>query len=178
MRKSAAILFLAVLFGLWLFPDIIGIGNGSSAQSADSDAIVVRDGDTMTIRGQDFRLHGIDAPEYGQLCKTVAGVDWTCGKQARTTLAAIIAGRRLTCVGRARDKYGRIVAICTDDQGTDIARGMIERGMAISMDGFAEGPYAVEQVRARAARRGIWQGAFDPPSSWRASHPRAAVANR
>ncbi len=178
MRRWGSILFLVLLITVWLFPEWFGLSSARPTRSADGAAIIVRDGDTLTIESQDYRLHGIDAPEFIQVCKTAAGSDWPCGKQARAELVILIAGHRLTCEERAHDKFGRIVATCRDETGRDIARLMIERGLAVNFGGFAEGPYAVEETQAHVAKRGLWQGSFDPPSSWRATHPRPPIANR
>lgn len=172
------ILVLLLLTALWLFPDWFGLSNAHPTRTVDGATVIIRDGDTMTIDKQDYRLHGIDAPEFTQICKTATGIDWPCGKAARTELVTLVKSRTLACEERARDKYNRVVATCTDDQGNDVARTMIERGMAVSFGGFAEGPYAADEAIAKSARRGLWQGAFEPPSSWRTSHPRKPVANR
>jgi endonuclease YncB( thermonuclease family) len=178
LKRAGAILLLGLIFGLWLFPEWFGLSGGRPTRTIDGANIIIRDGDTLTIDKQDYRLHGIDAPEFTQMCKTAAGVDWLCGKQARTELVALLKDRSLNCEERARDKYQRVVATCTDDKGNDVARLMVERGLAVSFGGFAEGPYAFEESQAKAARRGLWQGAFEPPASWRSAHPRAPVANR
>ncbi len=178
MRRFGSVLLLAALAALWLFPEWFGLSSARPTRVADGAAIIVRDGDTLTIEKQDYRLHGIDAPEFNQACKTATGTDWPCGKQARAELVALIAGRRLACEERARDKYGRIVATCRDDKGNDVARSLIERGLAVSVGGFAQGPYAAEEALAHKAKRGLWQGSFDAPSSWRTTHPRTPVANR
>ncbi len=173
-----SILLLLVLAVLWLFPEWFGLTNGHPTRTVDGATVIARDGDTLTAARQDYRLHGIDAPEYRQICKTAAGADWRCGKDARNALAVMMKGRTLVCEERARDKFGRIVATCIDDRGNDIARAMIERGLAASFGGFGEGPYAAEESIAKAARRGLWQGPFEAPSSWRTAHPRAPVATR
>ncbi len=177
MRRFVPVLLLFVLGALWLLPERFGLP-GKPAHPVDGATVIVRDGDTLFAAGQDYRLHGIDAPEYEQPCKTATGTDWQCGKEARTELAALVRGRKLTCEERARDKYGRIVATCVDDKGNDIARIMAERGFAVSFGGFGDGPYAGEEAIAKAARRGLWQGSFEAPASWRATHPRAVVARR
>lgn len=178
MRRMGSIILLLALGMLWLFPEWFGLGSDRPTRTVDGATAIARDGDTLTSAGKDYRLHGIDAPEYRQTCKTAAGADWDCGKQARTALAALVKGRTLTCEERARDKFGRIVATCTDDRGNDIARTMIGSGLATSFGGFGEAPYAAEEAIAKAARRGLWQGAFEAPSSWRTTHPRAPVATR
>ena len=45
----------------------------------------VIDGDTTEIHGTRIRLHGIDAPESGQLCY-IGGKRWRCGKDAANVL--------------------------------------------------------------------------------------------
>lgn len=178
MRRWGSVLLLLALAIVWLFPEWFGLPRGLPSRTVDGAIIVVRDGDTLTIDKQDYRLHGIDAPEFKQICKTAAGADWPCGQAARTELVALIKGRILTCEERARDKYSRVVTTCMDDHGDDVARTMVERGLAVSFGGFAEGPYASEEALARTAKRGLWQGAFEPPASWRTTHPRTPVANR
>jgi endonuclease YncB( thermonuclease family) len=167
LRKIVLALLLCGLFTAWIVTDIRG-----EMRTASGDTIIVRDGDTLKIAGLDHRLHGIDAPEYQQVCKDAGGKDWPCGMAARTALVDLLKGKTLTCEERARDKYSRVVATCVDAQGRDIARTLAAQGMAISMDGFSEGPYATEVELARARKLGIWQGSFDPPATWRESHAR------
>jgi endonuclease YncB( thermonuclease family) len=166
-----------ILFGtLWLYPEWFGLSSEGPTQSAGGDKIIVRDGDTLTIGTQDHRLHGIDAPEFAQICKDAKGNDWPCGKLARAEMQALVKGHTIACEERARDKYQRVVATCRDESGRDLARTMAERGLAVSFGGFAEGPYASDEGAAKAAKRGVWQGTFDPPSSWRSGHPRGGKA--
>jgi len=44
---------------------------------------IVSDGDTLTVDGTKFRLHGIDAPEFNQICLDEKGQEWNCGVAAR-----------------------------------------------------------------------------------------------
>ncbi len=59
----------------------------------------VIDGDTLEVRGQRIRLHGIDAPESRQLC-FIDGKRWQCRRDAANVLADKIAHRPL--FGQAR----------------------------------------------------------------------------
>jgi endonuclease YncB( thermonuclease family) len=161
-RRFSVVLLLSGLFALWLLSD----GRGEM-RSASGDVITVRDGDTIRFGGLDYRLHGIDAPEYRQVCKDGSGADWPCGNAARAGLVDLIRGKILTCEERARDKYDRVVATCRDEAGRDLALSMVQLGLAISLDGLSEGPYATPVEIARAKKLGIWQGAFDSPATWR-----------
>jgi endonuclease YncB( thermonuclease family) len=178
VRRTGVILLLVLLFLIWLVPDWFGLPGSRPIRKADGATVIVRDGDTLKIADQDYRLHGIDAPEFTQLCKTVAGTDWPCGKEAREALVKLVGTNALECEARATDKYNRVIATCRTARGVDLGRALVIAGMAVSFGGFAEGPYAAEEAAAKAARRGLWQGAFDPPSSWRATHPRTPVASR
>jgi endonuclease YncB( thermonuclease family) len=176
LRRFGVMALLLLLGALWLFPEFFGLMSEGPTQAATGDKIVVRDGDTLTIGTQDHRLHGIDAPEFAQICQDAAGADWPCGKLARVEMQGLVKGHVISCEERAHDKYQRIVATCRDEVGRDLARTMAERGLAVSFGGFSEGPYATEEADAKAAKRGLWQGRFDPPSSWRTGHPRGGKA--
>lgn len=171
LKKWFAGLLLVLLVLLWLYPDWFGL-IGRETRSASGAMIKVRDGDTLTIGTLDHRLHGIDAPEFSQTCKDARGADWSCGKQAHLALSRLVSGHTIACEERARDKYRRVVATCVDEKGVDLAKAIIERGLAVSVGGFADGPYVDEEERAKNAKLGLWQGAFDPPATWRESHAR------
>lgn len=91
------------------------------------------DGDTFYLEGVETRLRlwGIDAPE-----KTAPGA-----AEATEALTALIAGRTLACEEMDRDRYARIVARCTLEDGRDIARVMIDIGAASEMTRYSGGYY-------------------------------------
>ncbi|MEP0940969.1 MAG: thermonuclease family protein [Rhizobiaceae bacterium] len=129
-------------------------------------AATVVDGDTIRLDNSTYRLEGIDAPEYGQKCKTKNGGSWKCGKIATEALVALIEGRFVRCEGNVADDFGRLIAICYAD-GVDLNQQMIKSGMAWAFRKFSQ-TYVAEEADARAAGRGIWQADSQTPWDYRA----------
>jgi endonuclease YncB( thermonuclease family) len=167
IRKSFFWLLLIAMVGLWAYRDSLFPPEIIRAESAS-----VKDGDTIVIDKRAFRLVGIDAPEYRQACKAANGKDWPCGKAARLQLASFAAAGSINCTPQATDKYGRAVAKCSSATVPDMAEAMVQSGLAISPSERGSALYAEAEAAAKAAKRGIWQGAFDAPADWRAAHPR------
>ena len=124
---------------------------------------IVNDGDTITLGVERIRLRGIDAPEYDQTCRK-AGADYACGRRARDQLKALVAGRRVSCEGWERDRYGRLLAVCSAD-GRDLNGALVEAGWAVSYGG-----YEAEEDAARRQGAGLWAGSFERPRDWRDLH--------
>jgi len=137
------------------------------AQSYTGDVKVI-DGDTLDMAGTRIRLHGIDAVERSQSCSTGAGT-WACGKEATSTLAAIIRNRAVECVQKDEDKFGRIVAECRVGS-INLPEAMADAGFAVALDAFSD-DYGDDEARAKAASRGTWASQFEIPSAYRAAHP-------
>jgi endonuclease YncB( thermonuclease family) len=123
------------------------------------------DGDSLRIAGRSIRLYGIDAPEWDQTCVDPGGQAWRCGRAASRALRERIGGQTVSCRPRALDRYGRTIAGCTLADGSDLNAWMVREGWALA-SGFA-GTYAAEQAQAKAAKRGIWDGTFMSPATWR-----------
>ncbi|MGE4409612.1 MAG: thermonuclease family protein [Sphingobium sp.] len=132
----------------------------------------VVDGDTLILEDRRrIRLFGIDAPESAQTCLDGTGQRYRCGARAAEALASLL-GRngRVTCEARDLDRYGRTVAECRTDAGTDLNREMVRTGWAIDYQRYSRGRFGAEQRDAQIARRGIWVGSFDAPAQWRKMH--------
>ena len=127
----------------------------------------VADGDTVYVRLSEHmpsvpvRLMGIDAPEICQ----------EGGQAARQALQALLQDQPVTLLRQQTDSYGRELATVYW-QGQDVARAMVERGMAWSYRfGRDPGPYARQQQIAQAAGLGLFaQPKPEPPHRFRQRH--------
>lgn len=90
---------------------------------ANSQTVV--DGDTLTVRGERIRLHGIDAPELRQVCKD----SWRAGEASKAALQRLVSVGGLECQPVTKDRYGRTVATCSV-RGEDVGAAMVRQGMA------------------------------------------------
>ncbi|MBZ9994140.1 thermonuclease family protein [Mesorhizobium sp. BH1-1-4] len=130
----------------------------------------VVDGDTIEIHGQRIRFNGIDAPESAQICSDASGRKYRCGQRASLALAELLKAHRPTsCVEVDRDRYSRIVAVCTAG-GIDIGEWVVKQGYALDWPKYSAGFYARAEREARTAKRGMWAGSFDKPWVWRKDH--------
>ncbi|WP_246678972.1 MULTISPECIES: thermonuclease family protein [unclassified Mesorhizobium] len=157
------------------------------------------DGDTIEIHGQRIRLNGMDAPESAQICAltrvksyldygaftpiqvaaahalngdgaSASGKKYRCGQQASLVLADFLEAHRPTsCIGVDRDRYRRMVAVCTA-AGVDIGEWMVRQGYALDWPKYSAGFYVGAEQEARTAKRGLWAGSFDKPWNWRRQH--------
>ena len=124
----------------------------------------VVDGDTLELGAHRIRLHGVDAPESAQTCRTGA-TRWPCGERATRALSGRIDGRTVACEEKDRDRYGRIVAVCRLG-AEDLNAWLVARGWALAYRRYSS-DYVDEEAAAGAARHGIWRGDFVPPWDWR-----------
>ena len=135
--------------------------------------IVSIDGDTLRAGdGSEYRIFGVDAPELHQTCKEANGKSWACGRAAKARLTTLIKGGNVQCEERTKDRFGRIVAVCSAEGVPDLGQALVSQGYAIDLGGPPGNPYNAEEEEAKTAKRGIWRGSFEPPWEWREAHPR------
>ena len=161
LRRSDYVLAMVVIgLALMVAARLDKVAERSSAGNA-----TIHDGDTLSVQGQRMRLADIDAPEYRQIC-TAAAKPYPCGGRARAALVALTTGKAVTCKGWERDRYDRLLAVCSvGSPALDLNGEMVRQGWAV-----ASGGYRSEEGEARAAKRGLWQGEFQRPRDWRVEH--------
>ncbi|MDB5541819.1 MAG: hypothetical protein JWQ89_3546 [Devosia sp.] len=85
--------------------------------------------------------------------------------------AQLTRARTLSCRPEGHDRYGRLLALCSDG-ATDLAEALVGDGLAIST-----GRYGGAEAAARRAGRRLWQGSFDSPAEWRQREAAGGGAN-
>lgn len=129
-------------------------------------ATKVTDGDSIRSGKFRLRLYGIDAPETRQQCHDKANQPYQCGVMATQYLANLaMKDRPLDCVLKDIDRYRRLVVQCRSD-GLDIAAQMVRAGWAVAYRRYAS-DYIDDEARAKAEDKGMWQGDFISPETWR-----------
>ncbi|MEW6106936.1 MAG: thermonuclease family protein [Bacillota bacterium] len=164
--NTGIILFVAAV----IVVAIIAVTATRRSAPADNKAsehvqqIRVVDGDTLDLDGRRIRLHGIDAPEKGQLC-TKNGESYDCGEASKQHLTYLLIGERLICSERSKDRWGREVAMCL--AGTaDVAALMVRHGWAVAYAEYSK-DYVEDERFARTNGMGLWAKDFVPPKEWR-----------
>jgi endonuclease YncB( thermonuclease family) len=131
---------------------------------------IVSDGDTLTVDGTKFRLDGIDAPEFNQICLDEKGQEWKCGLAARDAPVERIANRTVRCDDKGIDKIhrDRRIGICSvEDMDITLNKWLVQEGWALNFEPYAKGRFLTPQRDAAKGRRGIWKGCFVEPTNWR-----------
>lgn len=124
------------------------------------------DGDTLKIWQQSIRLVGIDAPELNQNCRLANNQIWRCGEVSSMQLKALLLNKSVRCQGKQRDKYQRLLATCYVDS-TNINEWLVLKGLAVAYTRY-ENTYVEAQSIAKEQKKGIWQGDFVLPETFRA----------
>ncbi len=130
------------------------------------------DGDTIRVGDASIRLHGIDAPEMGQMAQGIDGKWYDQGEFVKEELTHFIGGRPVQVEVMSKDKYRRTVGIVTCD-GMNVNAWLVENGYAISAYGDQ---YKRAERRARRAKAGIWGDKISyHPGEWRKKSSKARI---
>src|SRR5712671_1809462 len=148
------------------------------ASSSWAAEAVIKDGGTIQLAGSTYRLDGIDAPEFDQICVDDHADPWTCGVEARDHLAKLIGQRDVRCRDLGADPtYGkRRIGICTVDGETASLNAMlVVSGFALNVEPAAKGRFKADEAKARDALAGLWKGCFVAPAEFRRWQKTAAL---
>ena len=127
--------------------------------------IKIIDGDSFEINGKEYRLQGVDAPEYMQQCYDEFEQEYRCGEKAYEVLQKIV-DYDVKCNVVEKDRYKRYVAVCIS-RGKDVAEELVKQGWAVAYTQYTD--YYVEaEKEAKVLKKGIWQGRFMKPELYRA----------
>ena len=127
--------------------------------------VVVTDGDTLKAKKIKIRLHGIDAPESKQKCKSKNKKPYPCGYRSTLFLKSLIVDNTVYCKGEQKDRYRRLIAVCYSGK-VNLNSKMVEEGWAIAYRYYSN-DYIFEEEIAKKNKKGIWQGNFIEPYAWR-----------
>jgi endonuclease YncB( thermonuclease family) len=131
---------------------------------------VVRDGGTLQLGGVTYRLDGIDAPEFDQMCIDEHADPWACGVEARDHLASLIGSREVRCedLGIGTIYKKRHIGICTvEGESASLNQLLVRGGFALNFEPYARGRFKADEADAKEKRRGLWKGCFVAPQEFR-----------
>lgn len=159
-RKALAPMLPGIAVLAFFFPV-----NSSRAANA-----IVKDGATVQLAGVTYRLDGIDAPEFDQMCVDDHADPWTCGIEARDQLTKLIGARGIHCEDLGPDKTfpKRHAGLCTaDGETTSLNQLLVGQGFGLNSEPSAKGRFKDDEAAARDDRRGLWRGCFVAPHEFR-----------
>ncbi|WP_349629375.1 thermonuclease family protein [Bradyrhizobium sp. BR2003] len=94
------------------------------------------------------------------------GGGYRCGQVAANALSGLIGRQAVACVEVDRDRYGRLVAVCSVGK-VDLADWLVRSGLAVDWPRYSKGDYAAAEAEARGKQSGIWGGRFVKPWHYR-----------
>lgn len=152
---------------------VLAFSGAVSASPGIVGAVRVIDGDTFIVGQERIRLHGIDAPESGQICHTEQGIAWSCGLWVSQSVQQRFQGKTLNCDPLDMDRYGRTVARCWS-KGEDVARQLVRDGLAYAYRKYSM-DYDGEEIRAAKRDVGLHASHLQSPSQFRITRAQGRI---
>jgi micrococcal nuclease len=141
------------------------------APSESATVVVVYDGDTVKVRFGDgnerkVRLIGIDTPELDDKRENVLFM--ACVAKRFAFLRLYREQVRLDYDWQLEDKYGRLLAFLTLEDGTLFNELILREGFAYKLNAFPFNPelmkrFAAAENEARRGEKGLWRRGDPPP---------------
>jgi endonuclease YncB( thermonuclease family) len=138
----------------------------------------IRDGSTLQLGNVTYRLDGVEAPAFDQLCIDDHADSWTCGVEARDQLTKLIAGRQVRCddLGVDPTYRKRHLGVCkVEGETTALGQLLVRQGFALNVESSATGRFKEDEARARDDKQGLWKGCFVAPHDFRAGRKDGAL---
>ena len=118
-------------------------------------------------------LHGIDAPEFKQMCKKpyltiiffTFTKDYPCGKISTQKLQKKINNKVITCKILDIDRYKRLIGECYK-RNLNLNSWLVSNGYAVAYRKYSK-KYISNEINAKNEKKGIWQGKFEMPWEFR-----------
>ncbi|HYD29923.1 MAG TPA: thermonuclease family protein [Azospirillaceae bacterium] len=147
-------------------PDVPKLGEGGTGGAGMlTGSASALEGDALMINGSSVRLYGIDAPDPGQMCKTLRNKDYDCFQLATRELQAMVGESQVTCQMVETGGLKQQVGVCSV-RGIDLAAAMVGRGWAFAYRRVSP-KYATMEAFAQTRKRGMWGGRIEYPWLWR-----------
>ncbi len=130
----------------------------------------VRDGSTLQLGNVTYRLDGVEAPAFDQLCIDDHADSWTCGIEARDQLAKLVGGRSVRCddLGVDPTYRKRHLGVCkVEGETTALGQLLVRQGFALNVESSATGRFKEDEAHARDDKQGLWKGCFIAPHEFR-----------
>ena len=147
-------LSLYLFFGILIF------------SSANSDLLIVTDGDTIRIGDERIRFSGIDAPEIKQTC-IYQEIDFKCGEFSKNLLIEKISNQEVSCIRESTDQYGRTLAECFVGKES-LSSYLVREGYAFAYRKYSD-KFILDEEYAQSKGNGMWNMDFMFPWDFRKS---------
>jgi endonuclease YncB( thermonuclease family) len=151
-------------FVLAIFAVLLLAGPGRAVEA------IVTDANTVQLGAVKYRLDGIDAPEFDQICIDQHADPWTCGVEARDRLRTLIGTRAVNCEDKGPDPVfrNRRLGVCNIEGETgSLNQWLVQQGLALNFEPAANGRFKSEEADARDKQNGLWKGCFTAPADFR-----------
>ena len=147
-------LSLYLFFGILIF------------SSANSDLLIVTDGDTIRIGDERIRFSGIDAPEIKQTC-IYQEIKFKCGEFSKNLLIEKISNQEVSCIRENTDQYGRTLAECFVGKES-LSSYLVREGYAFAYRKYSD-KFIPDEEYAQSKDNGMWSMDFMFPWDFRKS---------
>ncbi len=167
-KKVITLIIICSIFFLLTYNDV----KSKEIKEISGNAQII-DGDTIKINAKKIRLHGIDAPEFKQMCKkpylTIIFFsfqkDYPCGKISTEKLKKKVNNKVIKCKILDIDRYNRLIGECYK-RNLNLNSWLVSNGYAVVYRKYSK-KYISDEINAKNKKLGVWQGKFEMPWDYR-----------